>query len=70
MAQTNYAELFRGGDAWYVRYTSEPLRSSIRQLFGTVEIPLPFTPAATFETVFHALRQIPANADTAFVEAK
>lgn len=64
-----YAEVFPRSGRWIVRFTSEPLRSEVRSLFGTDEIISAFSTAMSFAEVAAALRAIPANAGTAFVEA-
>lgn len=66
-----YAEVFlaRNG-SWCVRYTSEPSKSQITRLFGTNELPTPFTSLRSFDDVVSHLRMMPSNASTCFVESR
>ena len=48
------------------RWTSEPERSRIVELFGTDTLPTPYTLAVPFDEVCRRLRTIPANANICF----
>ena len=64
-----YAELFKANGSWSVRFTSARARAEVIKLFGTAEIPTPFTAEASYDEVRAALNAIPANSRTCFVEA-
>ena len=66
---TTYVEVFPANGIWNVRFTSEPEKSRVQRMMGTNEIPTPFSTELEFDDVFKALRTIPANAQTCFVEA-
>ena len=67
--RTQYAEVMKSGGVWVVRWASEPMRSEVHRLFGTDTLPTPYSDAAPLADVLAHLRRIPANANTAFVEA-
>jgi hypothetical protein len=66
--QTAYAEVYPNSksNTWMCRWTSEPDRSRIVELFGTDTLPTPYTLAVPFDEVCRRLRTIPANANICF----
>ena len=69
MTRTDYAEVFKAKGNWNIRFTSEPMRSEVIDLFGTDTLPTPYTEALDYTEVFNRLRSVPANANVCFVEA-
>jgi len=54
--QIQYAEVFMSKTGWNLRYTSEPMKSEITGMFGTNELPLPYTREMPQSEVMAALR--------------
>ena len=68
-AEIEYVEVYPANGVWMCRYTSEPMKSYVQELMGTSEIPSAFTTKTPLPEVLKALRAIPSNSRTAFVEA-
>ena len=64
-----YVEVFPANGLWNVRYCSPAAKRDIIALFGTHELPTPFSSSEPFTTVAASLRAIKGNASIAFVEA-